>query len=300
MKKFLIQTSIFTLIVALFYVILIGLFYLKSPENISNWFFGVNTNKKPKIILVGSSNIYCNYNYLKLNSYYNEYDVIGSEMAATVGFIPLISNLNLLDYSNRDIIIFCLPYQLYEPGYFVNFNDELAQKVLSRASIRNAIYFNPKQAFKNFLAVNFESYFRYLKGPMTIQNDTLVKFNTSQTVLLNTQDYLACEKIDDADFSIISDSFEKEYLSNFLGTINNDIEAQVFFRFPAVHKGETHVNPEKVNFLSTNFNFINGYNTTLYDSIYWFDNRYHLNKCGAEINTDALIFEIDAILKSND
>jgi hypothetical protein len=110
MKKFLVKLLRFTFLVISFLLTFISAMYFKSPKNISNWYYGVNSKQKPRIILVGSSNIYANYDYEKLNTYYSNYDVLGAHRPATVGFIPLITNLELLDLTPDDIVVFCLPY----------------------------------------------------------------------------------------------------------------------------------------------------------------------------------------------
>jgi hypothetical protein len=301
LRIFLIKIIVFFLLISSVFIVLISLIYIKSPENIGNWFYGVNSSEKPRIILVGSSNIYSNYDYNKLNKYYENYDVLGAHMPATVGFIPLISNLELLNLTSEDIIIFCLPYQLYDPGYLINFYDELPQQILSRKTILNAFRYNPKQTFKNFMAIKPKNYFNYITKSQLIPSisDSLVKINSEQVNLLKIESYVACQKLEEGNFNIVSNSFDKQYLINFMSALNKNIKSNVYFRFPEIHKNRSHINKEKVNFLASNYKFINTYNTTLYDSIYWYDQNYHLNRCGASKNTDFLIEELQFVLLRN-
>lgn len=84
-----------------------------------------------------------------------------------------------------------------------------------------------------------------------------------------------------------------------MSNIKKNIETKVYFRFPSVHKGRISINKEKINFMSTNYEFINKYEATVYDSIYWYDQWYHLNRCGAEKNTSLLIDELNNVITGN-
>lgn len=298
MKPFLFKICFFLFFIVSFFGVLFSFMFFKSPENSTNWFYGVNSGLKPRIILVGASNVYTNYDYVMLNNSFSEYDVLGAHMPASVGFIPLISNLEPLKLTSDDIVIFCMPYQLFDPGFFINFYDELPQQVLSRNSIIKAFEFYPTQAFKNFLAINVKSYFRYLtnsKANTSFTND-LPKINKDQVNLLKIPDYLNCKTSEEANFSIVSDSFDKLYLSNFMYSLKRDIKSHLYFRFPAVHKNNVTINMEKIDFFNEEYDFINEYYSTIYDSIYWYDNKYHLNKCGAVKNTELFIGELHDVL----
>ena len=297
MRTFIVKITLFICTVIFIFITLIGALYLKSPKEVSSYFYGKYSKQRPKIVLVGSSNVYINYDYDVLNDYFINYDFIGVNMAASVGFIPVISKLNQLELNPDDIIIFCMPYQLYDPDFFINFYDDLPQKALSRSTILNAFKYNPKQTLKNFLAFKPKSYFSFVtdKKPTQVKADSLLKINTNQVNLLKIENYISCKK-EEANFDINSMLFDKMYLTHFMAAIKTNIKSQVYFRFPSVHKGRSTVNTNKIDFMSSKYNFINDYNTSVYDSTYWYNGRYHLNKCGAIKNTDLLINEINTVL----
>jgi hypothetical protein len=172
---------------------------------------------------------------------------------------------------------------------------------MSRETILNAFKYNPVQAFKNLLAFEPKSYFNYLIKPnaRTENFDGYVKVINKQVNLLKKQNYRSCQKSKDGNFRIESQNFDKTYIVNFMSGIIKNINTKVYFRFPAVHKGLNDINSEKIKFMSNNYNFINQFHTTEFDSVDWYDQRYHLNRCGAFKNTDLLIHELNVILNNH-
>ena len=297
MKKFIHNSSLFVLLATIIITLPVVLMYLKSPDTINTWYYGENT-KKGRIIIVGSSNVYTNYDYIKLNKTFPKYDVIGVSIAASVGFIPLITKLNQLQIKSTYIIIFCLPYQLYDSTYLIRFDNDLALNSVTKNSIINGIKYNSTQTLLNFYSQNkFSSFYRYIISEKPFEcKATSLKFEKSQSVLLSQNDYINCVKQVDAGFIVESKKFDKLYLQKFMTSILNNIEARVFFRFPAIHKGKTTINEEKLTFLTNNFAFINSFSSSFYDSIFWYDNSYHLNQCGAHLNSSLLIIELQTKL----
>lgn len=299
MKKFILRTCLFFTLSSILISIPLGLMYLKSPDDINTWFYGENLTKRNRIILVGSSNIYNNYDYEKLNNSFEHFDVIGNSIGAAVGFIPLISKLNQLDVQPSDIVVFCLPYQLFDKTHFINFDNNLALKAFSKKTLENGLKYNFILTYNNFyIQTGFNNWLDYIisKKEDEDQMDSL-RIELTQSNLLNKTDYTSCIKKEDAKFEIKSLGFDEEYIYNFIRTISKYTNSKVYFRFPAVYRGKTEVNQEKLKYLSSNYDFINTYDSSFYDSIFWYDQSYHLNQCGAEKNTESLIRELSQIIK---
>lgn len=294
MKKFISHLFVFVSLSSILLAIPIAFMVSKSPDNIDTWYYGINSNKKNKIILAGSSNVYMNYDYQKLNNSFIDYDVVGASIAASAGFIPLISKLDQLDIKPNDIIIFCLPYEIYDKANFIIFNNELALKAFSKRTLKNGLKYNFSQTFINFYGqLDFISWFKYSvleKEQINYNHD--LKIELTQSNLLTQIDYISCVKQVDAKFDVISQDFDEQYISEFMKSILNNVNAEVYFRFPSVHKNKTDVNQNKLHFLNNNYRFINSYNTTEYDSVFWYNGKYHLNQCGAEKNTNTFISEL--------
>jgi len=298
MKKFIYRVILFVLISSAVLIFPITFMYFKSPDVISTWYYGVNAKKKNRIILAGSSNVYMNYDYQKLNNSFLDYDIVGSNMASSVGFIPIISKIDQLVIKPNDIIIFCLPYQIYDETNFIAFNNELAIKAFSKKTLKNGLKYNFSQTLKNFYGqLDAKSWFNYVISENNNESyNRDLKIQITQSNLLNITDYISCIEHVDAKFSVMSEGFDEKYISEFMTSILNNVNAKVYFRFPSVYKNKTVINQNKLQFLSKNYNFINSYNTSEYDSMYWYNGIYHLNQCGAEKNTDLFIEELNQLL----
>ena len=86
---------------------------LLSLTGLSMSFYGKQTNK-PRIILVGSSNLEHNYDYTFLNEHFQYFDVVGCNLNEPSGVFPTLHKLKLLNPNPNDIIVFCFPHSFYE------------------------------------------------------------------------------------------------------------------------------------------------------------------------------------------
>ena len=79
MKPLIIKVSLFLSILVLYKLISLSIIlYTTSGKNLTN-FYGELTHK-PKLVLVGSSNLDHNYDYKALNLHYPSYNVIGCNL----------------------------------------------------------------------------------------------------------------------------------------------------------------------------------------------------------------------------
>lgn len=301
MKKFILRVIQFTSILITIILLLFVPIYIISPEIKRNDFYGKDSDKTKKIVLVGSSNIYVNYDYINLNEAFEEYDVIGSHYSLVTGFMPLITQLKLLKLQEDDIIVFCLPYELYDEENFIHFFNKGGQKVMSKKLVRDGLsnnFFQILYSFSKFDPKGYMDFFKNVNIDNTKNNDSIIFYET-QVNLLKEKDYTGCHASEDGYFHVNSIGFDKKYLKTFFSNIQKDIKSKIYFRFPPLRKDYFEINEEKIEFMIKSGRFINDFEASIYESNFWYDHRYHLNKCGAEKNTDLIILELKGALNLN-
>ena len=92
MKKFLINIFLFAGLIVLYKIILVSIVIFSSADVANNGYLG-KTSNKPRIILVGASNMGYDYNYPTLNEHFNDFDVIGCNMCEPSGFYAIMYKL---------------------------------------------------------------------------------------------------------------------------------------------------------------------------------------------------------------
>lgn len=300
MKRFLLKIIGFVSLILVLGSILYCPYYFCSPKKIADEFYGVDSEKRNKIVLVGSSNLTFNFDYIELNKTFENYDVIGSHYPLTVGFLPLMTKVKKLNISSDDIVVFCLPFHLYEKEVFINFYEKHPQKVMSRELIIDALKYNTTQTLSAMIQLDPIGYYRFFNKEKEnyALADTLITFNLERNFLMKKGGYLECEIKNDGEFMVSSLGFDSDYLNSFFKSAQNELGCKVYFRFPAIRRGYFEIDKGKLNFMENSNYYINKFESSVYDSAFFFNHRYHLNKCGAEINTSNLIDELKPIIKN--
>lgn len=305
MKRFLFTLSKFIFGIGFFIFVLLVLFFLRSPDfteesiykkygDIS--FYGKNSGKKPRIILVSGSNTIFNFDYETLNRKLYNYDVLGVGMDGTLGLNAILYKLKQLNVVESDVVIFCLAYEFYDPDYFLPLDLFENRMVYSKSSLRHAFQYMPVQTLKSILSISPKRYLDYvLKSKI---NNKVFKYEIQERSWIWSKDsYSSCQRIKTIDnFSINNAGFDKKYIIDLHQALRKNLKSKIFFRFPAVLEGDTQINQDKIDFIADELYAINKYESTFYGKELWFDRRYHLNKCGAILHTSKFIEEIESIL----
>jgi hypothetical protein len=289
MKQFIRKTTTFLFIVFLLKVVLF-LPVLLSLTNLSASFYGKQTNK-PRIILVGSSNLDHNYDYELLNEYFNDYDVIGCNLNEPSGVFPTLFKLKQLNPNPDDIIIFCFPHSFYEQDKFFPIQS-LKKTGVSFKVLLHYIQEFPFSFLKQVLSHKIKDSYTLLKNKRKSHNASSISF-MEQSIITTDSLYNSCWVNTEEKFNIRSLTFNKSYIEQLLEYVSKELDENIYFRFPATRKDDYTINPDRLLFLKETGFFINDFNSSIYQDKYWFNQWYHLNRCGRDISTQKLIIELE-------
>jgi hypothetical protein len=294
MIKFLKYTLVFVLFLVAFKLIQLALVYTNLSSKDSSNFYGSSAMEK-RIILVGSSNLDFNYDYQLLQNTFKEYAIVGCNLNEPSGFYATVHKLKKLNPKKDDIVIFCFPHSLYEPDKLIPLGSK-GKKGFSSELLKSAARDFPLDFFKAVLNIKSTDTFKLLKEkPTKKTSGEAIQFNF-ETEADELTEFLECKKLDGA-FNIQSTGFDADHLKKMLEYIENSFESKVWFRFPVVKESEYLVSEERLNYLDTHFPFINKFDNSIYEDQYWYNQWYHLNSCGRELNTSKLMDELTIELK---
>lgn len=283
----------FASLIVLFKIIL--LIIIISTFSDSNNYYG-QPQDKPKLILVGASNMDHNFDYELINKHFSNYNVIGCNLNEPSGFFAIFTKLKKLQPSKKDIVVFCLPHSLYESATFLPIDNP---KKVGFSS--NLLY----QSFCAFPLETLKNCFSRSKI-MTIHKIHQTDFKNeapADTISFGKKSpvesdsiYLSCIASKEDKFFINSPGFEKDYLSKLATFVSQELEAKVLYRFPAIKEKEYEIDQDRLSFLVKELHFMNRFESSIYKTEYWYNQWYHLNKCGKEVNSKKFISELSDIL----
>lgn len=293
MNKFLFRALIFIGILVVFKLLQTMLVINNLNSKDSSNFYGVQS-EKPRIILVGSSNLDFNYDYKLLNQTFENYDVVGCNLNEPSGLYATIYKLKKLSPKKNDIILFAVPHSLYEPAKLIPLGSK-GKKGFSAAMISESLSDFPMKFIEAIINIKTSDTFKLIKesNEMGIGIDSIQFSATTEADEL--PDFLACKKLDGA-FDISSTGLDKDYLNEIQAFLKDEFEAEILFRFPAVKEFEYVIDTKRLDFLSTNYNFLNNFEVSIYSDEYWYNQWYHLNNCGRQLSTEKLIKELNTHL----
>ena len=295
MKPFIIKVIIFISVLVLYKLISFAIIlHTASGKNI-NKFYGELTTK-PKLVLVGSSNLDHNYDYRALNSRYPSHDVIGCNLNEPSGLYALINKLKRLSPNSKDIIVFSLPHSLYETDKFLPLKSYRKSGFTKSFILTTAIH-HPYEFMVSLFATKTSDLSTLIKKtkPASTINQIDLEFSKNPEIQSDSL-YRSCWVNDQNYFYIRSEAFDEEHLVSLSEIIQAEVKGKVLFRFPALKKEEYNISQERVDYLETNYNFINSFESSIYENEYWYNQWYHLNACGRDLNTRKFISEINSKL----
>lgn len=292
MSKILIRISIFIAILVVFKLLELGLVVTNLNANDASTFYG-RTTGKPRIILVGSSNLDFNYDYELLNETIEEYDVIGCNLNEPSGLYATVHKLKKLKPTDKDILIFVLPHSLYEPTKLITLGSS-GKKGFTPQMLKESFSDFPMKFVESVVDIKTSDMIKLLEegSPSGEVYDSIQFKDVTEADEL--PDFLDCTKLDGS-FDIMSTGFDEEYLTMVHEYLHETFQTEIWFRFPVVKESEFVVDQKRLNFLSTNYKFLNEFDSTVYSDEFWYNQWYHLNFCGRELNTDKLISEITTL-----
>jgi hypothetical protein len=285
------------LVLILKLVIVTGLLFSLNNGN-SNTYIGESTDQK-KIVLVGASNIKYNFDFEYLSHSINEYSVMGVNLSEPSGLFAIINKLQKLKLTKEDVVVFCLPHSLYESEKFLPLRTH-KKEGYSMAMINDALKTFPALTLKSLFFNTTVSDCYYNLSSIGDKHTDVKRPNfiiKPKEQLLKS--YIDCIHMKEDKFYIKSNSFEKLYLEDIMDYVNNTIEAKVLYRFPAVMKNNYNVNMIRIDYLKSSLNFINNFNSAVYDKSYFYDQWYHLNSCGMEESSRKLLKELKSFIEIN-
>ena len=295
MKSFYKQILLFIFIVWSITIIYTLLVFLNLPNIKYNAFFGDNTQSR-KLIIAGASNAEYNYDYKKIQEEFKNYNVLGSTINEPSGLMVNLYKIKQLELDSDDVVILCLPHSSYSKEKFLPISSR--NKFISKEVVKSSFSFSPKMTLISFLRVNILNirHALYTSDISDIRRYTESKIYNAlhEQPLYSDNLYSECYHNPENKFYIndITAEFDEEHL-NFLKTrIPEFLGAKVYYRFPVLPKGEFLLNNTKVSWLESNLKFINNVNSSLVDVNLFYNQWYHLNECGAEANTEAVINEL--------
>lgn len=295
MKPLIIKVIIFLSILVLYKLISLSIILHTASGKNTNNFYGELTSK-PKLVLVGSSNLDHNYDYKTLNLHYPSYDVIGCNLNEPSGLYALMNKLKGLRTNSKDIIVFCLPHSLYETDKFLPLKSYKKSGFTKSFILTTAIH-HPYEFMLSLFDTKISDLSTLIKKTNSTSTINQVGLEFSENPEIQTDSlYRNCWVNDQNNFYIRSEAFDEEYLVSLSEIIQAEVKGKVLFRFPAIKKGEYTISPERIDYLKTNYNFINSFESSIYENEYWFNQWYHLNACGRDLNTTKFISEINSKL----
>lgn len=294
MKKFIKYTLFFILILVAFKLVQLALVYTNLNTNDSFNFYGSDATEK-RIILVGSSNLDFNYDYQLVQNTFDEYNVVGCNLNEPSGLYATLHKLKKLNPKKDDILIFCLPHSLYEEDKLIPLGSK-GKKGFSTNLFNSAASDFPIEFLKATINIKTSDTFKMLREKPNLQEVKTKPHFSFETEADTLSDFLSCTKLEGS-FNIQSSNFDEEYLKKMLSHIETSYESKIWFRFPVVKEDDYNIHEERIAFLSENFPFINSFEYSIYDNEYWYNQWYHLNKCGRDLNTSKLLDELTNELK---
>ena len=310
MKKFILKTLIFILIIISFKTILITSVLSNLPEIGYGFFLGEN-NKKNKIVIVGSSNVRHNFDYDLLNKNFKDYSVVGVALNAPSGLYPLIYKLKKLNIKKNDIVVFAIPYNLYNEDKFLPITS--SKKYISLDLVKSAFIDYKNLTITNVLNINLRNIKNALSNRSILDAISRGENFRLKTKFKNPNEFHGNpypKKMDSLYLNCYSNDENKFYLNDNLGNTNKSdilsirdrlnkiINAKVLYRFPVLMRNQFELNDSKKLFLQKNLNFINSVESAIFERNYFYDQWYHLNFCGAQQNSLNFIDEITPFIEN--
>lgn len=295
MKLFSKRILLFIFVVSSITILYNLLVFFNLPKIKYNAFYGDNIQAR-KLIIAGASNAQYNYNYEKIQEEFKDYNVLGSTINEPSGLMVILHKIKQLKLDSNDVVILSLPYSSYSKEKFLPIISK--SKYISKEVVKSSFEFSSKMTVSSFLRVNILNIRKALYTPDYLHRRSLTEphiYNAlREQPLYYDSLYLNCYHNAEDKFYIrdATAEFDEEYLNLLKTRIPEFLGAKVYYRFPVLPEGEFSLNNTKAIWLENNLPFINNIGSSIVDLNLFFNQWYHLNKCGAEANTEAVINEL--------
>jgi hypothetical protein len=303
MKKFIKIITIFLSIYLLYKAVLLLLVWQALPETRSTTSIRPYEAGKPRIIFAGASNLIYNFDYDRIEERFPGFTVTGGLFTEPSGVFVIIDKIKEMKPAPDDIIIMCLPHSLYQSVQFMQLNDTLTLRVATRKTLIEALRFNPIYTLRSIANIDVRhvpGIAKWIKGskrsqrktPKAVPGHSPDKFGGGQKDPL----FLECWTNPSDVFHVGSNDFDRRYLASLFKSIHGYISCRVMFRFPAVQRDNFSLNMDRIRYLQENQRFLNTFEESQFSREYWFNQWYHLNRCGRDLNTEMLIKELEDLI----
>ena len=300
MRPFLKQIGFIAVIYLTYKFLLALLLYSFLPDIVKVTLEGQKEKDKPNLILIGASNLYYNYDYQMLRRSLGAYNISSFNNSASKGGFFILDELENLDLNEKDILVFCLPHSFYESEEFLPLKHLLSKDAIPKKTVLNALKANLLLSLKSFLEISIMDVIQLSQqGPSPEAAIDLGATRNKLTNHYNDSLYEACWSSDKNSFNIKSEYFEQDYIHSFCSYIYSNFPCKVVFRFPPVREDDFNINQERLKYLKSAHPFLNKFSESIYPKELFFDQWYHLNKCGREENTMKTIRELQDYLRSD-
>jgi len=295
MKKFLKKISFFFGILLLYKMLLFVIFFFNLSDYSQHSYYGAES-VKPKIVLVGSSNLQYNIDYQLLNEHFIHYTTIGCHLSEPSGLFALYSNLEKLALGEQDIVIFCLPHSLYETDKFLPLRNHKKAN-FSKALLADCAKKFPIEFINSVSAIKLLTVKSLDAAPSKKARPPKISYQKSPEIHSDSL-YKSCWVNPEEKFFIKSTGFNASYLNKIIDFLSNQLPSKILFRYPSIRKDLFDIDTDRISFLNKEVHFINTFDRSIYPSEYWFNQWYHLNRCGRDLNSKKLIEELEPILSA--
>ena len=297
MKKFILKVVVFLFLIISYKLGLLVISMSINGRANLNDYYG-SSAKKPRLILVGSSNIDYNYDYMYLNEKIKKYNVIGCNLNEPSGFFSTVSKLQRLKLRSNDVVVFCLPHSFYESKKFLPINS-YKKAGFQWQIIGNAIVNFPTESLSAiFIDNKIEDVYQMYgnKKSESRELDLSPRFRIKSDVETDSI-YMNCSKVKNkGPFLVTSTSFEKEYIDRINKYLKKELPCRYVFRYPVVLLNNYNLNEQRLNYIELKFNFVNEFKNSIYTYEDFYNQTYHLNKCGRTKCSEKLLIELKDFL----
>jgi len=299
-KKFCYSLAIFSAVYILYKLVFVGIIFFISQSK-----YNVNANSMqpdygkngPKrVIIAGSSNVRYDFDYDGLNNSDTNYSYRSCSASAPYGLYFTIKKTIAIARPS-DKIFFDLPYTLYSRDQFLPM-DEYTLGLMTLGDYKNVFNFSPRLFGGYVLQESFCNPEVWSYFSAVWRTYKTVKGNPHVAIIKKT----FIDSVEEQNFGDEYNNCTNQYLperhyirdveldNSFLISLKNFISSSVseekYFLYPEINKGNNSISGKTQRAIFNVFKPVNFPAEQSFENKCMFDQNYHLNKCGAELNTE--------------
>jgi len=303
MKKLLTNLSILATIFFLYKVIIfISILFLSKSKYDPTTFLADlnygNDDKPQQIILLGSSNTRYDFDYNYLNAKFKTKAV--HSVSASIPFalyFTLDKFINSKWNNKNNTVIIDIPYSLYSDDQFLPCN-YVSLRLMTVDKAKQVLIDQPKKFFSfifNESPFNNEVIELVSLVAKNRKNGVIEQKKIDNSLVVSpvqnfNKGYADCTTpYVKEEHYLQNPSFSQKHLAYIKAYISEKIKCKVYYLFPEINKGNNNFTKSTIDLFSKNFNPINTFEQSQFLNNQLYDQWYHLNKCGAAINSQNLV-----------